>query len=148
MPRINPGLKAQAYPWNSKYALHEIEDFADRLLEWMEVEDHVFLGEFYTYYGLTGKDAPKFARRSERFRQAINLAKDIQEMKIAMGGLTRKYDASMCRFVLMNHHGYVNKTESKLSGDTQNPLACILTEIDGKTKELVEEEDESKSVTD
>ncbi len=122
-----------------KYPDHALEDFGRALLEWMDIEDNVFLKDFCVFHHLYQDDLAKFARRSEFFKNCLNIAKDIQESKFAMGGLKRKYDPSMARFMLMNHHGYSSKAETKVSGDAKDPIAIFLTEIDGKTKDLVEE---------
>jgi hypothetical protein len=57
-----------------------------------------------------------------------------------MGGLMNAYNSSIVKLVLGNKHGYSDRTETKVSGDAANPLAFLLQEADGESKDLVQDE--------
>ncbi len=126
---------------NEKHSPGYIDELAEKLLEWMDIEENVFFKDFCVFHHLDVNRLADFARSSEKFKEAMNIARDIQESKFAMGGLKRKYDSGMSKFMLMNHHGYTNKAETKVSGDSKDPIAIFLSEIDGKSKDLVEEKE-------
>ena len=53
------------------------------------------------------------------------------------GGLKRKFAHPMCALILSHNHNIYTKTEQKIVGNTENPLACILNNIDGSSKDIV-----------
>jgi hypothetical protein len=74
------------------------------------------------------------------------IVKGLQERRIVAGGLKRQYDSGMSKFSLVNHHGWISdKSETKVSGDAQNPLAFLLQSTDGKSKDLVKDYDETET---
>jgi hypothetical protein len=78
----------------------------------------------------------EFAETSEAFAEVYKRAKAWQECKLVNGGLNKKYNCSMAKFVLVNHHAWKEKTE--VSGDPINPIKFILNGIDGTSKDIVE----------
>ncbi len=76
-----------------------------------------------------------WCERSERFRRAYLIGKSKQESKTYKGGLVGKFNSNIVKLALTNHHGWVEKTENKISGDKDNPLACIIDRISSKPKD-------------
>jgi hypothetical protein len=74
--------------------------------------------------------------RAKVFSEVYSRAKSWQECRLVNGGLMKKYDCSMTKFVLANHHGWQKKNQ--ISGDTANPLALIMERIAASAKDLLE----------
>jgi len=69
------------------------------------------------------------------------MAKAWQETRLAEGGLTSEFNSGFCKFVMGNTCGWVDKQETKISGDAENPLAFLLQNVDGRSKDLVTDDD-------
>ena len=63
-----------------------------------------------------------------------------QKSRLVMGGLLSKLNASIVKLVLSNTVGWSDR--QRVEGDVVNPLAFILKDIDGTSKELVNGNDE------
>lgn len=124
-----------------KYPPGIIDEIADEMLEWMQKKENLWLKNFFSEKKIVHSMVDKFKIKSPYFQEKYELAMQVQEGKIVVGSLHRKFDQGMSKFALMNNHGWVNKNENKISGDSQNPLACIIGEIDGTTSELVNDRD-------
>lgn len=125
-----------------RYSTKDIEKFADDLVVWMKNESHFWLKDFCLERDIDPDYMAEWAKENERFNGAYRLAKGLQESRIFQGSMQDTFNSSMSKFALMNCHGWADKSESKVSGDAANPLAFILNNIDGKTKDLVNGETE------
>jgi DNA-packaging protein gp3 len=121
-----------------KYTLDDIERFADELVDWMKNESRFWFKDFCLERGIDPDLMSKWARENDNFNIAYKLAKGLQESRIFKGSMTDTFNAGMAKFALMNNHGWSDKQETKVSGDAVNPLAFVLEQIDGKSKELVD----------
>lgn len=124
-----------------RYSLEQIDVFADELIEWTKIPTNVWFKDFCLDKGLDPDLMSEWASESERFCGAYRLAKQRQESRLVNGGLTEMYNGSIVKFVLANAHAWADKQETKVSGDAVSPLAFILQNVDGSTKELVDEEE-------
>lgn len=122
------------------------EEFIDKeaaaLQEWMKDKQNLFIEDFCFERGYHESRITEFVEANERFSLAYSMLKMKQKTTLFKGGLTKKFAYPMCALILGHSHGIVSKTEQKFSGDKFNPLGFILNSIDGKSKDLVDEEAE------
>jgi len=129
---------------DTKYPPGTIDEIADEMIEWIKKKENLWLKNFFNEKKIVYSVVDRFKVKSSYFAEQYELAMQIQEGKIVIGSLNKKLSEGMSRFTLMNNHGWVNKNENKISGDSENPLACIISEIDGTTAELVNDRDKTE----
>lgn len=113
----------------------KIEAECAALEEWVKDPDNYYIASYAISRGYTSDTLDKLAERNSNFRRTLTSAKEACEHKIVDGSLSRKYDGSFAKFLLANKAGWKEKTE--LSGDKNSPLAFILGDIDGTSKDAV-----------
>lgn len=128
-----PGCETGGRP--QKYTKELLDNLADKLTEWMAIDKNLWLNNFFTdnYMPVDGIDT--YCNRSEKFSLAYKHAKTVQESKIFVRALERRYDGTMARFGLMNNHGWAEKSKTEISGNANNPLNVLFNH----SKELVGE---------
>lgn len=131
-----PGCETGGRP--IKYTTEFIEAEADALEEWMKRKDSVWYEDFCFERKYSPQRLPEFAEKSEKFSETYERSKYWQKSLLIRGGLLKKFQFNMCALLLGHSYGIVAKQDNKISGDTVNPLAFILNEINGKTKNLLE----------
>lgn len=117
-----------------------IEDQVEKFKTWLKYPRNIFYHDFVVDQFILPKYLYEWAERSEKFRDTLEMAKHKQEGKLKSGALEKVFDSSFTKFLLVNNHGmqkYAEKTETKVSGDIQNPIALAITEAMGKSKDLV-----------
>ncbi len=124
-----------------KFTIQEIEAFADEFLIWLKNEENFWIKDFCLDKNINSDCMSEWCELSEKFRGAYLIGKQKQESKTYKGGLIGKFNSNIVKLALTNHHGWVEKHESKISGDAQNPLACIIEKISSKKSD--DDEDES-----
>ena len=134
-----PGCETGGRP--KTYTQEFIDAEADALEKWMQQPDSIYFKRFAFSRGYSQQRLSEFAEISIKFAETWDRVREWQEIRLAEGGLTSEFNASFCKFVMGNACGWADRTETKLSGDAVNPLAFVLKEIDGTTKELVNDED-------
>lgn len=135
-----PGCETGGRP--KKYKTEDIEKYADELLVWIKDDSHFWLKDFALEKGIDPDYMHEWAKENEKFNGAYRLSKAFQESRIFKGSMLETYNSTMSKFALVNNHGWADKTESKISGDAVSPLAFLFQEADGKSKELVSDDDE------
>ncbi len=123
-----------------KYTNEFIENEAIEFEKWMQQPGSIYFKRFAFSRGYSQQRLSEFAEVNEKFSETLARVREWQEIRLAEGGLTNEFNASFCKFVMGNACGWSDKTETKLSGDAVNPLAFILQNIDGDSKELVKDE--------
>lgn len=123
-----------------RYLTKDIEIYADKFKDWLQEPSHVWFKDFALDNDIDPDLLSEWANENERFNGVYKAAKHRQESRLINGGLTNSYNSSIVKLVLGNAHGWSDRTETKLSGDSVNPLSFILQTVDGTTKELVNEE--------
>ena len=108
-----PGCETGGRPkiWTNE----KIDEIADYFLEFIELPSTLYFKEFAlwlrqnhniffnkSYFGL-------FAEKSEKFKEILEYAHLIQEAKIVKGGLIKKLDSQLSKFMLCAVHGYTDK---------------------------------------
>ena len=133
-----PGCETGGRP--KIYTQEFMEKEAVAFAAWMKKKDSIYFKNFAVERGYHPEKLADFARESEKFNLVYRQAKPWQEGKLAKGGLTNKYNSGFCKFVMANTCGWRERTETKITGDSENPLKFILEKADGATKDLVDEE--------
>lgn len=114
-----------------------IEKYADELLEWIKDPSHIFAKQFSLEKMIHPDCMQRWSKKNEKFRRAYNISVAMQELKINQGALTKTFDSGFSKFLLINNHGYSDKTESKVQ--VEGTFKSILQEIEGKSENLVQE---------
>lgn len=122
-----------------KYSTEEIEHFADDLVEWMQDESNFWFKDFCLERRIDPDFMAEWAKENQRFNGAYKLAKGLQESRIFKGSMLSTFNGNISKFALVNCHGWVDKNETKLSGDALSPLQFIFERADGGSKELIDE---------
>lgn len=135
-----PGCETGGRPKEWTDAL--IEEIADRFDAWMDRPDSIWYEDFCLEHGLDPDLLSKFSKKNEKFRGVYIKSKVWQKSKLVKGGLFNLYNASFTKFVMSNTCGWSEKSEAKLSGDSVNPLAFVVQNVDGGTKELVQNDEQ------
>jgi len=125
----------------SKYTKEQIEKYADAFKEWLKDSKNVWFKDFALDNDLDPDLLSEWANENEKFSGVYKAAKHRQESRLVNGGLINTYNGSIVKLVLANAHKWsTEKQETKVTGDSTSPLAFIFQEIDGTTKDLVNDE--------
>ncbi len=135
-----PGCETGGRP--RKYSTEDVERFADELLIWIKDESKFWLKDFCLEKLIDPNYMHEWAKENDKFGCAYRVCKSIQESRIFKGSMKDVYNSGMSKFALANNHGWSEKQETKVSGDSTNPLTFILDVIDGKSKDLVDGQEE------
>lgn len=118
-----------------RYTPEYLDELADNLDEWIEVEKNLWLKDFFRKKKIPNTSVEYLCSLSKRFSEAYLRAKEGQESKMFIRALERRYDGTMARFGLMNNHGWTEKSKTEISGDANNPLNVLFNH----SKELVQD---------
>lgn len=119
-----------------------IEKEAQAFEEWMKKKENIniFLEDFCLERGYSYQRITEWAKKNEHFSDTYERFQMRQKVALFKGGLSKQFSYPMCALILSHSHGIVAKLEQKISGDAANPLAFLLQQEDGKSKDLVNEE--------
>lgn len=120
-----------------KYTKAFIEKEADALEEWMQKKENIFLEDFAFERGYRYQRLNEWSKENERFSDTYERFQMRQKSTLMKGGLAKKFNYNMCALILGHSHGVVVKTEQKISGDVSNPLTFLMQQVDGKSKDLI-----------
>ena len=124
-------------------SLEEENDLSDELIEWMKKDGNIFFQEFFLEKNLYSSWINKIADRNPYVNESLLIAKEIQETKLMKGGLLDpRFNVGMAKFILVNRHkdNFAEKTETKVTGTLEHTASVFLSNADGKTKDLIDEE--------
>jgi hypothetical protein len=80
---------------------------ADKFIEWLKHKDNVwFLNFFYENYGIHKQTLQRIRSRSAKLDNALIMAKDWQEGKVADGALKRRFDKGFSLQMLAVNHDW------------------------------------------
>jgi hypothetical protein len=120
-----------------KYTDEFIENEAVEFEKWVEKPNSPWFEDFANQRGYPGEYLSRWAKTNEKFHQAYERAQSMQKGLLIKGGLTNKFNPGFTKFVMANTCGWSDRQETKLSGDAANPLAFLMQQIDGKSKDLI-----------
>jgi hypothetical protein len=123
-----------------KFSTEDVERFADELVEWMKDESRFWFKDFCLERDIDPDCMSEWAKENQKFCGAYKLAKGLQESRIFKGSMMETFNSGMSKFALMNCHGWSDKQESKISGDAASPLAFLMQQADGKSKDIVKDD--------
>ena len=125
-----------------KYTEEFIEKEADVLVEWTKNNSNIFIEDFCYQRGYHEARISEFQKENERFSEAYSMFKMRQKVALFKASISKKSQFSGIALILGHCHGIYSKTEQKLSGDCVNPLSFIVSTNDGKTKNLIEDDND------
>ena len=98
-----------------KWTKERADKLGRELIAWQtEKPTNIFWDEFLIIEKNLYLDVINYlCKKFTSFSELINQAKRIQEIKLKKYGTADKLNASMTKFVLINNHGWVDKTEYK-----------------------------------
>ncbi len=120
-----------------------IEEEAEAFEAWMQKEDSLWYKDFALERGYLPDQLSEWAKKNEKFARVYRKSQEWQQSKLVRGGLLGAFNAGFTKFVMGNTCGWADKQQ--ISGDAANPLQFLLEKMDGTSKELVGEKDETKS---
>lgn len=132
-----PGCEKGGRP--RKYSPQDIEHFADEFLQWMERVSSIWYEDFCLEHDIDPDLLSEWSRENEKFSGVYRRAKVWQKNKLIRGGLLSEFNPSFTKFVMANTCGWTDKQQ--ISGDAANPLSFLLGSIDGKSKDLIDEQE-------
>lgn len=122
-----------------KHSIEELEVFAEELLEWSEKDDSLYLKVFTSKKRIAASRLVEWAARSERFAEALEIAKDRQESRLFIGGLQNKLHPGTVKIGLSINHGWKEEKAAPniyINGTAADVVTTILDNTDGKSKDL------------
>ena len=135
-----PGCEKGGRP--KKYDDAFIEKEAVELEKWIEKPCSPWFEDFANQRGYSPDYLSEWAKVNEKFFGAYKRFQAMQKSILIKGGLSNKFNPSFTKFVMANTCGWSDKTESKISGDAANPLAFLMQQVDGKSKDLINDSHE------
>lgn len=123
-----------------KYTQEFIDNEAKALNEWIQNNSNIFIEDFCWLRGYHEARITEFQKENEKFSEALSMFKMRQKVALFKASISKKSQFSGISLILGHCHGIYSKTEQKLSGDSVSPLAFVINNIDGKTKNLIEDD--------
>lgn len=94
-----------------KYTKGYIEKAAVELENFMKQQNNFFLKDFAVMKGFSAQRLSEFSKKNEKFKEAMERAKDIQESKLIKLGMQKGANQAFIIFILKNVSGYRDRTE-------------------------------------
>ena len=90
------------------------------LIEWITSEGNYYIKEFFSSKYINDNKLKKMLESNEYLRECYNLAIDIQESKLVVGGLKKNSNINLkqAQFILQNVHKMVYKEEPEKDVDS------------------------------
>lgn len=88
------------------YLDEELQALGEGLVEWIQQPKNIFCKGFFAPKGILWQTVHKLAARSPMFKEYLDTAKEIQEMKLVSEPYDKdnNKDANHARFILARHH--------------------------------------------
>jgi hypothetical protein len=118
-----------------KYDDDFIINEANQFLIWMGKPESVWYECFAIERGYNPHLLSEWAKHNKKFATVYEYAQGWQKAKLINGGLTGKYNSNVLKLVLANTIGWTDKQQ--ISGNAANPLAFLLEQANGKSKDIV-----------
>ena len=106
-----------------KWSEEEAIKLGDELLEWMKASNtRIYFKEFFAIEkGIYPAICKRLIERFTAFAYRIEMAKEIQEVRIAGGCLTNELNSSMGKFLLSANHGMSEKSITEVEQKGEAP---------------------------
>jgi hypothetical protein len=125
----------------SRWTKDAIEKERVALLDWVQDEKNYYLDSFAVSRGYSRKQIHDLAEMDPSFSHAFEKAKTVQECRLVRMALEKRHDGNFTKFVLANRAGWSERQAISVQSDA---LSEILVSIDGKTKEIVESDQDDE----
>ena len=119
------------------YTKEFIDNEALEFEKFMQREDSLYYKEFCLERGYHPKRLLEFSEVNENFSRVYEQSKVWQELRISKGALTNQLNSGFSKFFMANVCGWSEKQETKISGDSANPLSFVLGLDNPQSKELI-----------
>lgn len=100
-----------------KYTKDFIRQIGKEMIDFMKKDGNYFLKEFAVKKGINAQRFSEFAKIDSEFRDSLQKAKDIQEVKLVRLGIDEGRNAAMVIFMLKNVAGYKDRTTLEHTGE-------------------------------
>jgi len=110
------------------------------LEKWIADPESYYFTKFLAQENLDSAQLVRMCTYSDSFRQAVDLAKRTQEIRLVELAVSRKGDGGFIKFILQNKAGWHDKTQ--ISGDGANPLTIIMDRIASSSRNQLEDYDD------
>lgn len=93
----------------------KIEEIAEWFMTFMDDPENLYFKEFVIFMRqqknilIKAEYLSKWAETNERFRDAYDYVKTAQECRILKGGMTKRYDSNLSKYLLSAIHGITDK---------------------------------------
>lgn len=93
----------------------KVDEIAEWMLDFMELPTTLYFKEFVIWLKqhkgilLNKMSFARFSEKSERFKEVFEYSQMIQEAKIVRGGLLKRLDSNLSKFMLCAVHGFTDK---------------------------------------
>lgn len=139
------GNKLGACPENTgrpeKWTKEILDQLAKKLEAWMQKPDSLYIKTFCFQENFLHSQGGEFALKSPEFSTVWGRTKSWQEQRLIQYALEKKTSDSFTKFLLINKHGFKEKTE--ISGNAASPFVVLLDRIGATaTNPLDDYEDE------
>ena len=95
----------------------EVLKIGNELVEWMKINSNILFKRFLLTKKINKSFLSRYKKLYPSFAELLKEAKGWQEVKFLEGGLKKEFDASITKFCLINHHGYVSEvTQTEQTG--------------------------------
>jgi len=122
-------------PPNKKYGDKELDQLAKEFDEYLDQPDSLWFKTFWISKNIDYDQAVEFSERHPPLMEVFKKARHWQTSRLLERGLKKELSEGLVKLVLYNTAGWSDRRQ--LSGDAQNPLAMLITDIDGTSKNLV-----------
>ncbi len=121
------------------YTNDHVNHLAECLDNWIDTDkENIFIEDWCLEFAVPEETISKDLINFDRFSQAYKRLKTKQKVCIFKGGLKRKYAHPMCALLLSHVHNIHAKTETTVTNTNKDSLDCVIDEIDGNTKDLLQ----------
>ena len=114
-----------------KYTEEWLKEEAENLLKWIEEDKGLFLGDFAFQQGYSRYRLTEFCTKSNVFSNAYEVAKQWQERKFMLNGLTRTWDPGFTSLCMARVCDPVwKKSWDREEEKTEGPTTVIINKIE------------------
>jgi hypothetical protein len=116
------------------YSDETIDRYCKELVEWIKQDNNIWLKNYFLWQDVTWDTVKRLMARSPKLKEAVAMAKDIQEGKLLQEpyDLTKKKDGYHARWMLARHHkgDWEDKAASSTTEEQEKELDSTMTLFD------------------